>query len=577
MRGLRCRIANRLWYLSCLREARAFHRGLDAVAATQERLLLEMLRANRFTTFGQEHGFARIGSVREYQQALPLRDYQDFVPLIERIRRGETNVLTAEPVLLLEPTGGSSGGSKLIPYTAGIKRQFQRGIAPWIADLFRNHPGLLNGESYWSVTPVVTRAAVEQGTVPIGFEDDSEYVGGLGKWLVRAVQAVPEELKQVSDMESFWYLTLLLLLRSRDLTLISIWNPTFLTILDQHLQRWWLRLADDIASGGLTLPLPLEPALAEKLRRQHRPDSRRGAEIRRACVAGASRAEVYRLLWPHLRLLSCWQDGAAAALAPAQELGRLFPEVTVQGKGLIATEGFFTLPLSGVTGCLPAIRSHFLEFLPEDGGGIRLLHELEADRTYSLVVTTAGGLYRYRMHDLVRVTGFFRGAPLLRFVGKEGHISDRFGEKLHEEHVRTVLDRTATRIRLNTKFSLLAFEGQPTPGYVYFVEDGPSTDEQLLQAAALIDELLKENFHYRYCRDLGQLAAVQVFRIDGDGQLCYIKACCQRGQRLGDVKPLALQRVSGWCEIFAGRRLAAGSGLAAFGRECCRPDRHCQS
>ena len=85
VRGLRCRIANRLWYLSCLREARAFHLGLDAVAATQERLLLEMLRANRFTTFGQEHGFARIGSVREYQQALPLRDYQEIAPLIENI------------------------------------------------------------------------------------------------------------------------------------------------------------------------------------------------------------------------------------------------------------------------------------------------------------------------------------------------------------------------------------------------------------------------------------------------------------------------------------------------------------
>lgn len=553
MRGLRCRIANRLWSLSCLREASAFHRGLDAVAATQERLLLEMLRANRFTTFGQEHGFARIGSVREYQQALPLRDYQDFAPLIERIRRGETNVLTAEPVLLLEPTGGSSGSSKLIPYTAGLKRQFQRGLAPWIADLFRNHPGLLNGESYWSVTPVVTRAATEGGAIPIGFEDDSEYVGGLGKWLVRAVQAVPEELKQVSDIASFWYLTLLFLLRSRDLALISIWNPTFLTILDQHLQRWWPRLAEDIASGGLTLPLPLEPALAEKLRRQHRPDPQRGAEIRQACLAGASRAEIYATLWPRLRLLSCWQDGAA--LAPAQELSRLFPAVTLQGKGLIATEGFMTLPLHGLNGCLPAYRSHFLEFLPLEGGEIRLLHELEAERSYALVITTAGGLYRYQMHDLVQVTGFFHGAPLLRFVGKAGHISDHFGEKLHEEHVAAVLQQVTTIHGLRPLFCMLAYEESPVPAYLLFIEEPIACDRTLQAAGAKIDAQLMENFHYCYCRRLGQLAPLRVFRIDQDGQEFYLRHCRQLGQRLGTVKPLALHRSSGWKDLFPGQLL----------------------
>ena len=50
---------------------------------------------------------------------------------------------------------------------------------------------------------------------------------------------------------------------------------------------------------------------------------------------------------------------------------------------------------------------------------MRLAHELERGRTYSVVVTTGGGLYRYRLGDLVNVVGFEAGCPLLRFVGRE--------------------------------------------------------------------------------------------------------------------------------------------------------------
>lgn len=544
--------ASFLWYLATLPDALAWRRALADMEQAQERLLLDVLRRNAGTEYGLKHGFASIRSAAQFQGAVPLAEYADLEPYLERVAAGEQNVLTADPVLLLEPTGGSGGGAKLIPYTKGLKRQFQRGIAPWIADLYRNHPALFGGESYWSVTPAARRPPATGGGVPIGFEDDSDYAGGIGRVLVSSLQAVPDEVKRIDRMDSFWYVTLLFLLRSRHLALISVWNPSFLTIMCGHLRRWWVELAEDIAAGTLTPPEPLEPLLARKLARRCRPDSRRADEIRRAGSL-SDPAVMHRALWPRLRLISCWRDAAAAH--PAEELRRLFPYAELQGKGLIATEGFATLPVAASGGCLPALRSHFFEFLPRRGGGSRLVHQLTEGESYALVITTAGGLYRYLLHDLVRVDGFHRGVPLLRFMGREGEVSDRFGEKLHEEHVCRVLQQAAARCGVVPSFAMLVFDEQPLPAYALCVEASRAEESDLLRFGALVDRLLGENFHYCYCRDLGQLAPLRVFRIERDALASYARQCCDQGQRLGDVKPLALHRLPGWTGVFTGRML----------------------
>ena len=65
-----------------------------------------------------------------------------------------------------------------------------------------------------------------------------------------------------------------------------------------------------------------------------------------------------------------------------------------------------------------------------------------------------------------------------------------------------------------------------------------------------LEAALLENVHYRYCRELGQLELVRVVRVARDGQTRYLAACQARGQRLGDVKPVLLQRAGGWSDVF---------------------------
>ena len=540
--------ANGLWCLSCLREARAFRRALRDVAVTQERLLLATLKRNEATEYGRRHGFAKIRSADEYRERVPLTDYGDYARAVERIGGGEKNVLTSEEVLLLEPTSGSARATKLIPYTASLKNEFGRGIAAWVWDLFSHDPRLMLGTAYWSITPLARRERRTPGGIPIGFEEDTRYLGGLGALLSR-VMAVPSEVGHIDDIESFRYVSLLFLLRARSLALISVWNPTFLTLLMSRLPEWHPRLAHDLETGSLSPPKPIPQE--KSLSALDSPAPRRAAQLRTAFRSGREPATAHSSLWPSLRLLSCWDEAHAALHAP--EAARLFPHARVQGKGLISTECFVSLPLTGHTSAALALRSHFLEFVPHGSENETLLaHELEEGGRYGVVVTTGGGLYRYRMGDVVEVTGRLERCPLIRLLGKEDLVSDRFGEKLNEHHVSEALRGALARHAPDARFAMLAFE-EESGGYTLFVEAEAARETALLSLARHVEGRLHENHHYRYCRDLGQLGHLRVFRVRRGAAETYQAVCRSAGQRAGDVKPVALHKKGDWSRRFEGR------------------------
>jgi hypothetical protein len=541
-----------LWYLACLPQSLAFHYATRTVAETQRRLLLSLLRRNAASKYGRQYDFASIQTIAAYQERVPLTGYDDYHPWVERIGDGEPGVLTSEPVLLLEPTSGSTSATKLIPYTASLKAEFQRGIAPWIADLYSHHPALLCGQAYWSVTPVTRHDKRSGGGLPIGFEEDSEYLSRWQSALTTPVFAVPPLVKLIGEMESFRYVTLLFLLRSRRLALISVWNPTFLSLLVSRLKEWGSSLVEDIARGTITAPITDQLQL--QLRQFNRPDEERAAELNRIFQSAAAPRELHARIWPKLRLISCWSDAYAAA--PARELAELFPQAQLQGKGLMATESFITFPLIDRDGAALAVRSHFFEFLPADQSAARpqLAHELKPGERYAVVVTTGGGLYRYQLNDLVEVAGFYANCPLLRFIGKEDHISDWFGEKLNAIHVGQVISAALADCHVAPQFAILACESEDMPpAYTLFLEAATATSDSLQSLGRAIERGLQENFHYRYCRELGQLGAARVFRIEGGAMESYLSTCVARGQRAGDIKPMVLHKDGGWAQVFRGR------------------------
>jgi hypothetical protein len=517
-------------------------------------VLVAILRRNRDTEFGRAHHFGEIDGPRAYQQQVPLSRYEDYAEAIGRIATGRGGVLTRDRIELLEPTSGTTGGEKLIPYTGSLRRQFQRAVAAWVADLFRNRPMLRQGRAYWSISPAFGPPRRTSSGIPIGFEDDAAYLGTAERWLLKKLLVVPAEVAHLTDIDSFRYCTLWFLLRATDLTLMSVWSPTFLLALLAPLEAWHDRLCFDLDHGRPQPPTPLPETLAKQFSCGGWGEGTRGAELREIFRANLSLPERLRLIWPRLGIISCWADANAARYLP--ELHSLFPGVEIQAKGLLATEGCVSIPLLGRLGAALTVRSHFFEFQEIDAPrSVRLAHELERGGRYRVVLTTAGGLYRYELRDEVEVSGFENQCPLVHFVGKSDCVSDLVGEKLSEAHVRTVLNRLFGGNGPPPAFALLVPVVDRPPRYRLYLQGlALSGDAAVMKGcAAGLETGLCENPHYAYARQLEQLAPAEIAAIDSQKTPAwevYERQCIARGIRMGNIKPTALDLWTGWPAVF---------------------------
>ena len=113
----------------------------------QRKLLRRIVRANRGTAFGRRHGFDQIRTVEDYQSKLPIADYEAFRPWVDRMRKGEANVLTVEAPHTFTTTSGTTGEPKFIPVNDWTRRSGARLSAMWLYRSLVDHPRLLDGKA----------------------------------------------------------------------------------------------------------------------------------------------------------------------------------------------------------------------------------------------------------------------------------------------------------------------------------------------------------------------------------------------------------------------------------------------
>jgi hypothetical protein len=528
-------LSNSLLFASCLPGVIRWRKATHSVEIVQARLLQEMLAKSAATAFGREHGFSSIRTTSDYQKDVPVRDFTELEPYIQRAAAGERNVLTADQVKSFALSSGSSAASKLIPYTSPLLCDFRRGITPWMGGLFLEYPSLLLGKAYWQISPVGLNAGISSGGIRMGFGEDSEYFGPFRGALVRATLAVPERVAGIAEMDSFRFETLRHLLACGNLRFISIWNPSFLTLLLAEVGNLLPSLIHRIGIDG-------SAKRASQLQRIF--DEYEGADFTRRNRAGHTLGEA---IWPKLRVISCWSD--AGAREAALRLKAAFRSVAIQPKGLLATEGIVSLPWRAEGSAL-AICSHFFEFVEAGTDTPKLAHELETGRTYAIILTTSGGLYRYRIGDLVEVTGWIDQCPLLQFRGKENDVSDMVGEKLNGLHAVRATKELLAHYGIQPMFWMLAPEhGEPAPCYTLYIQSQSAVPHELISE---LDAELRKNFHYAYSQRLGQLCPLKLFLIDPESspELDYMQAQAARGRRMGGIKRQQFEQTPGWSTVF---------------------------
>ena len=473
----------------------------DAIFApelAQLALLRRIIDENSRTEFGRRHDFADIRALEDYRVAVPVQSYEAFRPFVERIAEGECGVLTRDPVIAFEETGGTSSGSKLIPYTAASLGGFRAAVLPWLADCARRRPGLARGGAYVSISPAARRPRATPAGIPIGLATEAAYLGDdlIGAFL--SILAVPPDVAAILDVDDWRIATLAHLVEREDLSFVSVWSPTF-----------FLELIEAL------------PGVADKLA------SRLSPMARRRLTQALNRAPLDTTrLWPRLDAISCWADGSSRIFAA--RLAALCPQAAIEPKGLFATEAAITLPWRGGVGAIPALTSTFVEFIGDDGAPA-LAHELQLGAAYRVVVTTPGGLYRYDMGDLVRCVGHEGPVARLVFEGRTSLVSDLVGEKLEEAFVAGALGN------INVA-AVLVPNLDSKPHYELWL-DGDCVETE--EAGRRVESALRTNAQYAHARDIGQLGAlVAVLKPGIFARRNHDRAMA--GARMGDMKHASL-------------------------------------
>jgi hypothetical protein len=483
----------------------------------QEALLQDILAHQAPTDFGRDHRFDAIRTLADFRRQVPVAGYDYVEPYITKVRQGQTRALLADPkVHMFALTSGTTAARKYIPVTDAYLRDYQRGWNIWGLRAYRAHLGV-------RLRPIVQLSGdhdehrTESG-VPCGAV--TGLTANAQKRLIRWLYCVPACVGKIKDPLAKYYVALRLSL-PRAVGMIIAANPSTVLAMvrtgDEHKELLIRDIADGTLSDKLDLPRQVRAEVERRLRRR----PRRARELEE--VVRRTGTLYPRDYWPQTVLLGNWTGGSMGAYL--RHYPRYFGDHPVRDVGLIASEGRMTIPVADNTAAgILDVTSHYFEFIPEaeaDSPQPTVLgaHEVREGGTYFILLTTAFGLYRYHIYDLVRVTGFYNGTPLVEFLSKGASISSITGEKLSEHQVTGAVGEVLRELDLTLGTYSLApcwpsatgadFE-QPYYGLFLEADDLPNPSVGPRLAERLDARLRQHNIEYDSKRSSRRLGPVRL-------------------------------------------------------------------
>lgn len=452
----------------------------DVAEDIQRNLLQEkILSVNADTDYGKQFGFSEITSAEQYTAQVPLIDYEVIRQLIEQMQAGQDSVLSSERTVAFFQTSGSTSKSKLIPVTASLMREKVSAFATFWGLIYEQYPAIKTG----SIVSNFSDASVSSST-PSGTEICSE----SSFWLRRGRSLhsltrwpLPKDVRNLKNPQTRLYAIARLLLQSPLHCIMSL-NPSTLVQLCHTLEQHRDELLNGLHSGswGCTESLMLSDlnmAHVAPLEEHLTSNPKKAELLRTEWVPGEL---TLKQIWPEIELIICWSSDLV------QPYLRLLKQYT----GVVPIRDYITqssecvmaIPVSdGGSGGLLAYQSHFFEFIAEEHAEqenppTEFAWQLQSGKRYEIVVTTGGGLYRYRMGDCVRVNGFTGSVPEIEFQYRLGNTSSMTGEKLTENHVLFAADSASRVTGYCPPDYFLCPSAKDVPHYSLIIEWDSSTN-----------------------------------------------------------------------------------------------------
>ncbi|XP_071945352.1 uncharacterized protein [Antedon mediterranea] len=518
--------------LAIFSSGRSFEKQTKYFRKTQEKLLLDGLKKNGKTAYGKDFKFHEIHSLDEFKAKHPLTEYSHYRQYVDRICKGEENVMTKDKVVRLTLTSGTTGKSKKIPYTKESFTAMELSTN-CLLSYFMKKDKRFKLQSplqrrlfiFCTPTPGPTEAGIPSG--PVLMLDQSK------KKFLAAITTTPiAGYGILTEFESGYVNMLFGICDSYIASIESSFTPLVLSAF-QVLEKHWRQMLNDLETGCIssTLNIPDDVRLEINKQITARFVPQRIQFLRREFEKGF--VGIAKRIWPTLQHFTGINLGTSN-----KELGRTYAKGLLQVTSAYGgTEGLFginrslTPPLSFTL--LPS--KIFYEFIPVEQSGdanpdVVFGDSVKVGEQYEMVVSNPTcGLYRFRFGDVIKVVDFYNTTPRIEFQYRYGQILNLRSEKVDESTVYTSILKCVNTWPGQQLVDFTSVESDLLPDcernagpeyYVIFIEIKGKDGEYVLtvdEKSTIDSALCDQAFAYKSYRDKGSIAPMDVRQVKRNG------------------------------------------------------------
>ena len=351
----------------------------------QEELLMKLIRASENTIIGQQYDYASIHSYTTFAERVPLANYEELQPLIERTRQGEQNVFWETPIKWFAKSSGTTNAkSKFIPVSDEALEDCHYKGSKDLLCLYLN-----NNED----SELFLGKSLRLGGSSQIYEDNHTFFGDLSAILI-------ENMPIWAEYSST---------PNHKISLMSDWEMKIPAIIKE------VKNENVTSFAGV-------PSWMLVLMNQLLTETGKGNLLE---------------LWPNLEV---YFHGGVSFEPYRDQYKKILPKQDFKYYEIYnASEGFFAIQDLNDSNDLLLMLDYgiFYEFISMDTFGtpnqkiIRLV-DVELFKNYAIVITTNSGLWRYLIGDTVRFTSL--NPYRIRVTGRTKHHINVFGEELMVEN-----------------------------------------------------------------------------------------------------------------------------------------------
>ncbi len=399
---------------------------------TQENVLADIISINSDTEFGKKNKFSSVNTVDDYRKHIPISNWKDIQEYAYKFENGASDQLFKGKPSLFIITSGTTGKEKLLPESEkGL--EIKKEISMLKMSIRKNiFPDAFAGK----LLPMVNKSTVgyTKSGIPYGSASGVTLITASKK--LRDSSVFPFAVLDTNYPETMDYLIMRFAVE-QDIRFIVGNNAGRIEQLILVAKAKSQLIIEDIRKGDISNSIPLESDIRNKLVKELNPNPAKADELLANMLDEGLTPDIY---WPNLALISCWLTGSIGNYA--RKIRHIFPNIPFFDFGYGASEGKFNIPLQAETSAAPlAIFGIFFEFLSLDHPDKTLLaHELVDGNMYEIIITTYSGLYRYPLHDIIKVEGFTGNTPNIVFITKSTDTANLCGEKILSDKLAEVID-----------------------------------------------------------------------------------------------------------------------------------------